>query len=150
MLCKGLCKRAVCRRTQRWVCSFSVEITQYVDYGEEETNVLAVYVDSTERADIPPFGGMVDYLCYGGIYRDVTLRAVPHCHIESVYARPVSVLTAEKSLQVDIAIAHSDRMNKPINILIALFDSRNKNGRSYINRLSCPFRPLHYRCLWMN
>lgn len=105
---------------------FSVEITQYVEYGESESNVLAVYVDSTERADIPPFGGEVDYLSYGGIYRDVILRAVPHCHIESIYARPVSVLTAEKSLQVDITIAHSDRMNKSIDVSLALFDSRNR------------------------
>ena len=95
---------------------FSVEITQYVEYGEAERNVLVVYVDSTERADIPPFGGMVDYLCYGGIYRDVTLRAVPQCHIESMYAHPVSVLTAEKSLQVDIAITHNERTNKSIDV----------------------------------
>ena len=105
---------------------FSVEITQYVEYGEAESNLLVVYVDSTERADIPPFGGEVDYLCYGGIYRDVTLRAVPHCHIESMYAHPVSVLTAEKSLQVDVAIAHSDRTNKSIDVSAALFDSKNR------------------------
>ena len=105
---------------------FSVEITQYVEYGEAESNLLVVYVDSTERADIPPFGGEVDYLCYGGIYRDVTLRAVPHCHIESMYARPLSVLTAEKSLQVDIAIAHGERTNKSIDVSVALFDSRNR------------------------
>ena len=105
---------------------FSVEITQYVEYGEAESNVLAVYVDSTERADIPPFGGEVDYLSYGGIYRDVTLRAVPHCHIESIYTRPVSILTAEKSLQVDITIAHSERTNKSIDVSVALFDSRNR------------------------
>ena len=105
---------------------FSVEITQYVEYGEAERNVLVVYVDSTERADIPPFGGMVDYLCYGGIYRDVTLRAVPQCHIESMYAHPVSVLTAEKSLQVDIAITHNERTNKSIDVSVALFDSRNR------------------------
>lgn len=105
---------------------FSVEITQYVEYGEAESNLLVVYVDSTERADIPPFGGEVDYLCYGGIYRDVTLRAVPHCHIESMYAHPVSVLTAEKSLQVDVAIAHCDRTNKSIDVSAALFDSKNR------------------------
>ena len=105
---------------------FSVEITQYVEYGEGENNLLTVYVDSTERPDIPPFGGEVDYLCYGGIYRDVILRAVPHCHIESIYARPVSVLVAEKSVQVDIAITHSDRTNKPIDISVTLFDSRNR------------------------
>ena len=114
---------------------FSVEITQYVEYGEAESNLLVVYVDSTERADIPPFGGEVDYLCYGGIYRDVTLRAVPHCHIESMYAHPVSVLTAEKSLHVDVAIAHSDRTNKSIDVSAALFDSKNRKRAELTRRL---------------
>ena len=39
--------------------------------------MLAVEVDSTERADIPPFGENIDYLTFGGIYREVALRAVP-------------------------------------------------------------------------
>ena len=105
---------------------FSVEITPQVEYSEEEINLLAVYVDSTERADIPPFGGTVDYLCYGGIYRDVTLRAVPQCHIQSIHAHPLSVLAAEKSLHVDVLIAHNERTNKPVDISVALFDSRNR------------------------
>lgn len=105
---------------------FSVEITQQVEYGDEEDNLLVVYVDSTERSDIPPFGGSIDYLCYGGIYRDVTLRAVPQCHIESVYAQPLSVLAAEKSLRIDISIMHGGRTDKPIDICVSLFDSRNR------------------------
>ena len=32
--------------------------------------MLAVVVDSRERDDIPPFGHVVDYLTYGGIYRE--------------------------------------------------------------------------------
>ncbi|MHC5268584.1 glycoside hydrolase family 2 protein [Enterococcus sp. LJL98] len=36
-------------------------------------SLLAVVVDSSEREDVPPFGGAIDYLTYGGIYRDVFL-----------------------------------------------------------------------------
>lgn len=46
------------------------DITAYVHPGE---NTLLVKVDSNERSDIPPTGSTVDYLLYGGIYRDVTL-----------------------------------------------------------------------------
>ena len=42
--------------------------------------MLAVEVDSTERKDIPPFGGMIDYLTFGGIYREVQIR-VPCRHV---------------------------------------------------------------------
>lgn len=46
---------------------FSFEISDHVRWGED--NVLAVEVDSTEREDIPPFGGNLDYLTFVGIYR---------------------------------------------------------------------------------
>lgn len=39
----------------------------------EEENILAVVVDSSERVEVPPFGASIDYLTYGGIYRDVFL-----------------------------------------------------------------------------
>ena len=78
---------------------FSFELTPHVDFDGE--NVLAVDVDSTERADIPPFGYEIDYLTFGGIYREVALRVVPSTFIENVFARPKGVLTAHPSLDVD-------------------------------------------------
>lgn len=65
---------------------FTFDITDVVDWTGD--NVLAVRVDSTERRDIPPFGGMVDYLTFGGIYRDVSLLVLPSVHIVDVFARP--------------------------------------------------------------
>ncbi|TVP96157.1 MAG: glycoside hydrolase family 2 protein [Acholeplasmatales bacterium] len=50
--------------------AFMVEATQHVKPGE---NRLYVQVDSHERPDHPPFGGVVDYLTYAGIYREVAL-----------------------------------------------------------------------------
>ena len=50
---------------------FTCELTGLVTGGED---VLAVVVDSTERNDIPPFGYVIDYLTYGGIYREVWLE----------------------------------------------------------------------------
>jgi beta-galactosidase len=49
--------------------TFRVELTDYV----QNENNLVVYVDSHESGDHPPFGGLIDYLTYGGIYREVTL-----------------------------------------------------------------------------
>lgn len=57
--------------------AFMFEVTEYVTEGDNE---LLVEVDSTERSDVPPFGYTVDYLAYGGIYRDVDLlQADPTC-----------------------------------------------------------------------
>jgi beta-galactosidase len=77
---------------------FRFELTPHLKYGGD--NVIAVELDSTERADIPPFGGNIDYLTFGGIYRDVRLRVVPQTSIENVYAKPVRPLSGDRSLAV--------------------------------------------------
>lgn len=77
---------------------FSFELTPHIKWTSD--NILAVEVDSTERKDIPPFGGDIDYLTFGGIYRDVSLRVVPNTFIENVFAKPVNVLTSDRRLEV--------------------------------------------------
>jgi beta-galactosidase len=77
---------------------FSFELTPHLNWRGD--NVLAVEVDSTERKDIPPFGGDIDYLTFGGIYRDVALRVVPQTFIENVFAKPVNVMSSERRLEV--------------------------------------------------
>ena len=62
--------------------------------------MLAVELDSTERADIPPFGGDLDYLTFGGIYREVFLRIVPQTFLENVFAQPMDVLSGERKVMV--------------------------------------------------
>jgi beta-galactosidase len=78
--------------------AFSFELTPHINWRGD--NVLAVEVDSTERNDIPPFGGEIDYLTFGGIYRDVALRVVPTTFIENVFAKPVNVLSDNRSVDV--------------------------------------------------
>lgn len=70
---------------------FSFEITHHLNSDDNE---LVVYVDSREQRDIPPYGELVDYLTFGGIYRDVYLRIVHPCHIVDAFVRPFDVLTA--------------------------------------------------------
>ncbi len=71
---------------------FGFELSPHLQWNGD--NVLAVEVDSTERKDIPPFGNNIDYLTFGGIYREVNLRLVPQTFIENVFAKPLSVMDA--------------------------------------------------------
>lgn len=48
--------------------AFSIDISKKLRIGEE--NVLTVRVDSRENLNIPPFGYVIDYMTYGGIYRE--------------------------------------------------------------------------------
>ena len=50
--------------------------------------------------DIPPFGYQIDYLTFGGIYREVSLRIVPATFIENIFAQPKDVLCRHPSLDV--------------------------------------------------
>src|SRR6202050_4530602 len=77
---------------------FSFELTPHLNFDGE--NLLAVDVDSSERPDIPPFGNRIDYLTFGGIYREVSLRIVPAIYIENIFAQPRNVLSAHPSLDV--------------------------------------------------
>ena len=77
---------------------FSFELTPHIDFDGD--NVLAVEVDSTERADIPPFGYQIDYLTFGGIYREVSLRIVPQTFIENIFAQPKDVLSGKPTVDV--------------------------------------------------
>jgi beta-galactosidase len=79
---------------------FSLELTNDINWAGD--NVVAVEVDSTERKDIPPFGNLVDYLTFGGIYRDVQIRAVPVIHIDNVFAKPINILTEGRTVAVRV------------------------------------------------
>jgi len=98
---------------------FSFELTKYVDFDGE--NVLAVDVDSTERADIPPFGYQIDYLTFGGIYREVALRIVPQTFIENVFAQPKAVLSSAPTVDVHTYIQHGDG-GQAMTLLVELLD----------------------------
>lgn len=64
--------------------AFTVNIADMVAYGED--NLITVQVDSRENLNIPPFGFVIDYMTYGGIYRDVYLEVKAKAHIKDVFA----------------------------------------------------------------
>ena len=99
---------------------FSFELTPHLDFEGE--NVLAVDLDSTERPDIPPFGYEIDYLTFGGIYREVSLRAVPPTFIENIFVRPKNVLTASPGLDVDCFIQHLESAPEGLTVEVELLD----------------------------
>ena len=71
--------------------AFRVDITDHVRYGED--NIIAVKLDTTENPAVPPFGFVIDYLTYGGIYREVWLESKPEQHIEDIYLTTPDLVT---------------------------------------------------------
>lgn len=87
--------------------AFCVDITDLVRLGGE--NVIDVRLDTRESLNIPPFGFVIDYLCYGGLYREVTLEVkepeyIKEVLIENTGLREIRVRIASEcgSLVTDI------------------------------------------------
>jgi len=113
---------------------FSFDLTPHIDFDGD--NLLAVDVDSTERPDIPPFGFQIDYLTFGGIYREVSLRIVPGTFIENIFARPQDVLSMNPSLDVDCFLKFLETLKEPLTLEVALHD-----GERVIASGSMPVTP---------
>lgn len=78
---------------------FEAILNDYINFGKQ--NQLCVVVDGTEDKDTPPFGGVVDYLGYVGIYREVALILKDEIHIKDVYVR-----TQNKKIMATIQLSH--------------------------------------------
>ena len=75
--------------------AFFVEIAKYLKYGED--NVLAVRVDSRENLNIPPFGYAIDYMTFGGMYREVYVQVRNKTHLADVFITTPSPSTIFKT-----------------------------------------------------
>ena len=111
---------------------FSFELTPDINWTGD--NTLTVEVDSTERPDIPPFGGNIDYLTFGGIYREVSLRAVPAVFIANVFAKPVNVLSADRKIDVHIELNGTLASLAPLSLTVEL-----KDGERVLKTSTQPF-----------
>ncbi len=63
--------------------AFRCEITDYVNWDRE--NLVAVKLDTTENPEVPPFGFVIDYLTYGGLYREAWLDVREKSFIEDIF-----------------------------------------------------------------
>ncbi len=72
--------------------SFKTELTGFLKPGSE--SLLAIRVDSREEQDIPPFGYVIDYMTYGGLYREVCIEVTGPRYISDVFVKPAVPDTA--------------------------------------------------------
>ena len=80
--------------------AFRTEITDAVRLNGD--NLVAVKLDCTENPTIPPFGFVIDYLTYGGLYRDVWLDIRPQNIISDVFVYTPDLKTAKICCEADL------------------------------------------------
>ena len=79
--------------------AFRVEITNYVRFNQE--NLIAVRLDTTENPTVPPFGFVIDYLTYGGLYREVWLDIREQEMVSDVFVTTPDLTTAHVQIIAD-------------------------------------------------
>ena len=75
-------------------CGYTAFRTEITDLVKEGDNLITVKLDSHESLNIPPFGYVIDYLTYSGLYREVWLDVKEQSYIEDVYVTTPDVNTA--------------------------------------------------------
>lgn len=106
--------------------AFTVELTGKLRIGGQ--NILVVRVDSRENQNIPPFGYVVDYMTYGGIYRDVYLQIFEEEYLEDVF-----VTTSQKNIHriksyVKVNVGAKEKEKKDQNLVIRQSIRRKDTG----------------------
>lgn len=102
---------------------FKLDITSKVQYGEE--NLLVVYVDSHERNEIPPFGFVIDYLTYGGIYCEVRLEYTSDVVVDNCFIKTSSIKEIEKNIDLDLYIENYSLESRDVAIQATLLKDKN-------------------------
>ncbi len=78
---------------------FQVEISQAVRRGQE--NLVCVRLDTREDPAVPPFGFVVDYLTYGGLYREVWLETTAETRCTDLFVHTPKGTQADITLKVE-------------------------------------------------
>lgn len=102
--------------------SFSFDITKFLNPVGEE-NIIAVRVDSTKRADIPPEGGSVDYCLFGGIVRDINMIVTGDCYIDNTYITTPGIEIGLGKIHNETLVKNTSDKDKEITVETYLVDA---------------------------
>ena len=92
--------------------AFTADLTEFLKFGQE--NTVTVRLDTRENLNIPPFGFVIDYLCYGGLYRDVELEVRNSTYIKNVLIEN----TGLRDISVSIDTSGKPKANKLVTEVI--------------------------------
>ena len=107
--CEGAAHESVLYVNGQEVCkhscgytAFTADITQYLLFGQ--VNIIVLKVDSRETLNVPPFGFVIDYMTFGGVYRDVYLDVVENTHIKDTFIKTKVGQNGQASLVCEVEV----------------------------------------------
>jgi len=100
---------------------FKVDLSKRIHKGK---NILIAKVNSKEEANIPPFGGYVDYLGFSGIYREVSLIELGKTYLSDVKVSTDNDWIEEGKFKLNIDFKTSE-FNAKNQVIFQLIDNDN-------------------------
>ena len=104
--------------------AFTVDITEHVHDGD---NQLVVKVDSRKTLNQPPFGFVIDYQTYGGVYRDVYLEEKTGVYVKDAFVKALP----EKPVEVDVTLGNFTKATQ------AVLTIKNEHGVEFSAKYPC-------------
>ncbi len=83
--------------------AFTVDVSKYLLFGQ--ANVVVLKVDSRENLNVPPFGFVIDYMTFGGVYREVYLDVVENTYIKDVFVKANSAKNGVADVKCEVEVS---------------------------------------------
>lgn len=103
--------------------SFVIDITNQV--SRTDSNVIAVKVDNSHQADVPPGNAWIDYVTFGGIYRNTWLHITDPVYVpqwNQIISTP-SVATSSATVNVNTTVANTKSQQSSCSVTYKIFNS---------------------------
>lgn len=84
--------------------AFIVDLSKELLYGE--SNELIIRVDSREQQNIPPFGHVIDYMTFGGLYREVYVEVKEKSYIQDVFVKTVRLEKGKYEVTGEVTVVY--------------------------------------------
>ena len=105
---------------------FTIDITSNITAGQD--NIIAVRVDSRQQSAVPPEGGNLDFMIYGGIVRNVNLIITDPLYTEWIFAsnqNPSQTAPTNPTLNVKTRVINKAATAKNCTVITNVVDKTN-------------------------
>ena len=104
---------------------FVIDISNQV--SRTDSNVIAVKVDNSHQADVPPGAGWVDYVTFGGMYRNTWLHITDPVYIPEwgqIISAP-GVTAGSATVKVQTTVINDKTQQSSCSVTYKVYDKNN-------------------------
>ena len=95
---------------------FTIDITDLLEL--HKFNTAAVRLDSRIQAGIPPEGGRIDYLLFGGLYREARLTVLDPVHIVDAFVWTGSADASHAIIRGSLRVANQGKQSRTVRLKV--------------------------------